>query len=509
MASDHRRSCRRGAVLLWAVLVPSLAFGQGAALKPPTGLVAQSATKSEVGLSWNGEGGNFIVERKPLGGTYSSAGRSTAMFYSDQKIEQFATYVYRVRSFREVDAPAKPGGKDLQTSAPSNEITVGPPPVGFSLVVKTPAGREDAFGKHLSLALDANGDPCVAYNFLRADGPDSKDAHLFFAAWDRATYRWKAPVKVDTPGEVDTTEAVSGVSLAGDAGTSVLAIAYQKGHDDNRGVSVATSIDGGATWKTEVLQPEDDGQGSQSPSIVLVNGTMHVTYVHNGAGLRYRTRAGAAGSFTNVVAPVPGGHELSRTNAGMALDASLQPAMFYWYNAKDGPRSVLAYWRPGQPSAVEALDSPTGSDDAFAWLAFAGTQPRFLVNVRRDDNFEDHLWFTSSTDGRAWTPPARMPKDTEDYWAMPLSLAFDSKGHASAFVTISGGRGATLGRPKMLRSDDLRTWRVWSPDTSKLLMAAPLEGHVTFAANDKQYVVFRQDDPGRKIPAGINLWREP
>lgn len=475
-------------------------IAQGTAPRPPSTLQAVSATKSEVRLTWTGEGDTFVVERKGLGGMYATAGPAADTTYTDQKIEQFSTYVYRVRAVRS-DATGTP-----LMSAPSNEITVGPPPSGFSTIVPaSPRGSEDAFGRHPAMTLDDNGDPAIAYNVLQAEG---SDAHLLFVSWNRARYTWNPPVRVAVSGEVDTNGDDRGISLAGDAGASLFAIAYQTGKGDGRGVSLAISTDRGVTWRTEVVQAVDDDQRSQSPAVAVAGGVTHVAYVHNNNGVRYRSRSGA-GPWTNVVAPVPAGHEQARTNAGMALDSAGRPAVFYWYNQRDSPRSVLAFWRPGQPTAVEAMDTRPGSDDAFAALAFAGTQPRFMVNLIRDDNFEDHLWFTQSTDGTAWSAPVRMPIDVGDYWSWPVSLAVDSKGRAVATTTISGGRGAALGRPKMLRSDDLKKWTVWSPDTNRLLVSVPVVGQVMFAANDKQYVVFTSHDPSRKIPAGLNLWREP
>ena len=40
-------------------------------------------------------------------------------------------------------------------------------------------------------------------------------------------------------------------------------------------------------------------------------------------------------------------------------------------------------------------------------------------------------------------------------------------------------------------------------------MGAAVSGEVIFAANDKLYVPFNNGDASRKIPAGLNLWREP
>ena len=54
--------------LLLVFALTAAVYGQStAALKAPTALTPVSATKSEVQIKWTGEGGAFLVERKPLG----------------------------------------------------------------------------------------------------------------------------------------------------------------------------------------------------------------------------------------------------------------------------------------------------------------------------------------------------------------------------------------------------------------------------------------------------------
>lgn len=108
-----------------------------------------------------------------------------------------------------------------------------------------------------------------------------------------------------------------------------------------------------------------------------------------------------------------------------------------------------------------------------------------MVNVRRDDDFDDHLWYAGFSDGRTWTPPVKLPRDQKDNWAFPFTLAFDSKGRAATTVAVVSGSGSALGRPKLLRSDDMKAWRVASPDAGRVLQGVPVAGTTVFAANDK------------------------
>ena len=113
------------------------------------------------------------MERKPLGTPWPAAAPAatpvkpvtnavTTMTVdgakaTDSQIDAFATYIYRVRATDAANA----------FSAPSNEVTVGPPPVGFSSIVAAPKAMQEhdpqQFAGQLRMVLDANGDPAFAY----------------------------------------------------------------------------------------------------------------------------------------------------------------------------------------------------------------------------------------------------------------------------------------------------------------------------------------------------------
>src|SRR5438552_1113869 len=159
-------SFRHGAALLLA-LVASSAFGQG--LQPPANLIATSATNSMVQLTWTAaqpQAPGFIVERKTVDGTYAPApnipdGGFPGVAYIDNTIDPFTTYVYRV------SATSLNG-----TSTPSNEVTVGPPPVGYNIASAVPL-TGGYWGQQLQMVLDANGDPALGFVYILSD--DSGD----------------------------------------------------------------------------------------------------------------------------------------------------------------------------------------------------------------------------------------------------------------------------------------------------------------------------------------------
>lgn len=209
-------------------IAPLAHAGQSAAARPPSGLVVSQASRSAVALTWTAgdTGKTFLVERRLLGAAWPAPGATPsatiatvdATSATDRKIDQFATYVYRVRG----------QGAGGALSAPSNEVTVGPPPTGFSLVTPTPKAMQahdpSQFASVISLALDDNGDPALAYlvNDLDNDG-ELDDSVLEFVSWNRARYRWNAPVRVATVGNVARSGTRPSLSLAMEGQQAALA----------------------------------------------------------------------------------------------------------------------------------------------------------------------------------------------------------------------------------------------------------------------------------------------
>ena len=217
-----------------------------AAPKPPTALTAASATASAVSLTWTaGDAAtHFVVERKTAGTAWPAAGAAAASATpakptasaiatveapkaDDTGLDAFTTYVYRVRAV----------GAGNALSAPSNEVTVGPPPTGFSQVLPTPAAFLDHdhndFAAVIRMAFDGNGNPAFAYLVSDPNGDGEPiDTELDFVSWNRARYRWNAPVKLDTVGDVVRDGSRQPMSIARDASTNRWAVAYVVGEKE-------------------------------------------------------------------------------------------------------------------------------------------------------------------------------------------------------------------------------------------------------------------------------------
>src|SRR2546423_946089 len=142
------------------------------------------------------------------------------------------------------------------------------------------------------MALDGNGDPALAYVFHdpNQDG-DYSDSTLYFVKWNRAAYRWNAPVRVALTGEVDTRETNS-LAIARDPGNDMLGIAFEdRTNTDVSRISLALSTDSGASWKIQTVAADSGDQtfGYQAPSLAMNSGSIYVVFVHDYDGVRYVT----------------------------------------------------------------------------------------------------------------------------------------------------------------------------------------------------------------------------
>jgi hypothetical protein len=359
-----------------AIAMPS-AQGTPAA---PTSLVATSATKSAVALSWTSPDGSltkFIVERKPLGASWTPPPAPAASpivttpvtgeTMTDTSVGQFATYVYRVHAAGPNGAPGPA----------SNEITVGPPPIGFSLVVAQPTDA-GTFAHAVSATLDANGDPAMAYLFIDPDNNnDGSDSALHFVSWNRAKYRWNSPVKVAVVGDTEPNSPRMGICLVSDATTHQFALAHVTG---TREVRLALSDDGVA-WKGVPVEMVAEGSTTGEPTVAIDKGRVFLAYVRRDGLDRVPFRS--ADRCAGEVGPRGGAaaaRHVQRQARGPAGGARRcrKPAVLYWLNPESGYNVTLALWRPQAKTVVKISDTNGEQSDVVdARIAFGG--PRAFV----------------------------------------------------------------------------------------------------------------------------------
>ncbi len=494
------------------------------AVSAPTGFTVVSASNNQVQLSWNASGpdaNQYIVERRAIDSSGFAAvatidpdsSKALAATFTDTGFDPFTAYVYRVRAANSAVSPA-------DVSDPTGEVTVGPPPYGYTRVVPTP-GHVDSpgqFGANAQIILDSSGDPMLT--FLNID-PNSdrnfSDTEIRFVRWDRAHSAWTKPVLVAVS-DIDSSYSYNySYRLAADAATGALAIVYIDNSDLSTNlISIADSTDNGITWRRRKVV-----SGTHSyfvPAIALGNGQVYLTFSENVAGVRYVTGKLSDSPTSWSIETVPNlGMADYGIGSDIALDSDGKPAVAYLLSGADY-RAV--FYRPGTAPSVANISTAAPGEDWQIRLAFSGTNPRIAFSGRLDSHYSedyDHLLFliASSDSGTTWNPRANIKSDGGSFISGPLDLAFDSNGAAALTSREGGGNapGELCGYPKLSLSSDLQTWNTCG--ITSTIHSRESSSGVRFAANGTLYLTISigqypldPTDPS-ELAAGLYFWRGP
>ncbi len=481
---------------------------------PPASLNATSATNSQVALSWTAGDNSttgYILQRRTLGGSYVDLLNSTTPSAIDKTIDAYTTYQYRVLAT----------SSSSSRSQPSNEITVGPPPVGFSSVAPAPSADNGHpnYGRNVRMVLDQNGDPAIAFliNDPNGDG-DYSDSKLVFIGWSRTQYKWRPIVDIAITGDVSGSgNGTAPISIARDASTNRLGIAYPVVTPSNYRIDLATSTDNGASWKTQQVMSANPQL--MQPSLALAKGQAYLGLYHDTIGVQFLSGAETAAPATwrLQTAPIPSGFDNSANRSlSVATDSLGNPGIAYL--AYNNATSAEVFWRPSSPASVKVADNNgQQTDDPDIQLTFVGTSPRIIFAGARDDNyFADYnhlLWSIKSTDnGDNWSAPVNIPSDGNRALTPPITVDTGSQGQVAVATEDNGGNSDNVkcGQPKIARSSDFVSWQTCGPapaDGPDIQAASP---SIRFGANDRLWIAFQQTyDHSDLGNSGVYLWREP
>jgi len=499
----------------------------GFALDPPTALTVVTATNKQVKLSWTAGGTaatQYVVERRTLDSTtYGAIGtivpdnnKVLATTYTDAAFDPFTAYVYRVRGVNTTPVPS-------DISDPTNEVTVGPPPYGYTRVVATPDNLlvESTFGHHTEMALDPSGDPVLAWLVVdpNQDG-DDVDSELWALRWDRAHYTWTAPVRVAVPGSIESSgNFAQSYRIAVDRTSGAIAIAYlDLSVTDTWTVVVADSADGGVTWRKRTIAT-DTQSAYNMPALALGAGKVYLTFYHDFDGVHYRSGklSDDPTTWSDELVPLLSGSGYGR-DSDVALDSDGNPGVAYLVSTDAGHSEL--FYRPGGNAAVANASTDGPGDFWQLRLGFFGNSPRIAFTGGLDDQYfadYDHaLFLLAATDsGSSWNPRLNIKSDGNTSISGPIDLSFDSKGLGAIVTESNGGNsdGVVCGQPKLALSDGSGAWKTCGI-TAKYTSGGQ-SPNVRFVANDTMYMAFQTPtypfDPttGLELPAGVYFWRGP
>jgi uncharacterized protein (TIGR03437 family) len=498
---------------LTPALFASIICTQAIWAQAPTGLTVQSATSSQVQLTWSGTSGNFTVQRAPVGAAFVNIATVQTTSYTDTTIDPYLQFTYQI-----INAGT--------TGQVSNQVTVGPPPAGLSLVAASPLNGDQVnltYGDNVSVAYDSNGDPAFAFLFgdPNADGVAS-EGQLFFRSWNRAQAQWNSLVRVATPGNVSNGDR-SSIALAYDTSTKTFALATE---DLATNIDLYTSPTGAAwTLSTSFTGPAGMG-GLAGPALALAAGNIYFAYQAGGTtGLQYVTGKLSAGAATWTTSAPPAINNVGPANGGaapaVAIDSSGNPAVaFFAPDVTTDGGEILFFWRPGltgnstAPPVEAANTGGIQPQELGLRMVFYRENPRIgfagATSATTSANDQNINFVRSDDGGNTWQPAVAIPTDgssTDDY---PVDVAVDATDNAAlAFESNVGTGDGKCGEPKLALSSDLVNFTVCqvAPDLGNFT-GNPGAIQIAFAGNSKRYVFWQSNGDGT-TNSGVVMYREP
>ncbi|MGA8089738.1 MAG: hypothetical protein WCA10_20870 [Terracidiphilus sp.] len=452
-------------------------------------LKVKSATAKVVDLGWTGAASPAVLERSS-GQTFQKLVPANSAGYQDTSIDAFGTYQYRINT----------NGKF------SNVVKVGPPPTGVSNAAAVPKGSDPPnYGPATAVALDENGDPAVAFEWIDPNGDGEKsDTEILFARWDRSTYKWEAPVRVATTGPLED-QNVNPIALGCDRATGTLAMLAAVGEN----LLYATSTDHGATWKTSSMPSANETP--HSVAILIESGQVYAA-INAESGATYVNGAiSNSGSWKSQPIAAGSGWKLqNKTNIGIAADSAGKVGLAYNEDQLEGDGHRYVFWRPDASAPTSIADKATADSPDIA-LTHGANKFATIFAALLDSNDTDHtVWYSQSVDGNSWSKPVKLPIDGPRSTNPPLGIAISSKGAITATFGANSGSGpASCNAPSVSRSADGAIWT--SCGLGKAAGAdfspQPATLHVIEAPNDKAYIVW-QEQAESKYGPGVLVWHE-
>lgn len=469
---------------LWVIAVSCIAVVGFGTLQAQQ-LTVKSASAKAVDLEWTGALPASSLERLS-GQSFQKIAPGAAGHYTDQTIEPFAIYKYRLNT----------------NGTFSNVVTVGPPPDGITDAAPAPKGSTpEHYGQSSAVALDENGDPVIAFEWYDPNGDgDGSDTEIRFVRWDRASYRWAPPVRILVTGEMND-QNENPFSIACDSGT--LAVLSQKGDD----LVYSVSTDQGATWKT-TSAPKITGT-VRATSLVIHSGEVYAAATAGNDAFYFTGSMSDGSSWKMQTVPTDNGWTVRPSNIPVVLDASGKPALAFFENQADGDQHRYVFWRPGNSDGAAIVQTDQSTDYPNVALTYANNKFGVLFAIGLDAKDSDHgVWYSQSNDGTSWSKAAKLPIDGPRSTNPPLGVAINSKGAVTAvFGSNSGSTDASCGEPAVSRSADGTNWKTCGLGKAAGVHFGPQPAtlHVLEAGNDKAYVVWQE--PGQnKYGAGVLVW---
>jgi hypothetical protein len=389
------------------------------------------------------------------------------------------------------------------------------PPNGWQVALELPAAA--APSTKLGISVSAVGDqfnhPMIAALYEDPNGDlNYDDNRVVYTRWDGVAKVFEPMKTIEVVGGAAFVHPNRQISIARDAESGRIGIAYIKPQDNT--VRVAISDDEGVNFSLLTVSDTGVAAAMSNPSLALQGGATHVGFLQ-GSEIKYRKKVGTAAFVEETPsAIVAGGQSLS-----LAVDSAGNPALAFFVSV-NGTSADLAFWRPGSSANVIAsadmLDLSVSGREPSVTLTFVGTTPHLAYHLRKlADAGATELWYVKSTDsGSTWATPVAIPRNSSgvDFHSTRYyqALAIEPSGRVSIAAPWSfTGTQINCNGPKLSRSPDGITFSTCSP------MGTPIQRggewiNLWTHKPGKQTLVFHYDSrTNPSIKAGVVMWREP
>lgn len=403
------------------------------------------------------------------------------------------------------------------------------PTNGWQTAVELPMFATAAATTHLGVQLASAGDqfgqPLIAGVFEDPNGDGLYDDNrVVFTRWDGVAraFTMLKTVEVIGGGAADDTRPSRQVSIARDATTGRIAIAYIKPQDNT--VRIAVSDDEAANFSLSTVSDVPRAALMSNPSLALAGGNAHLAWIQ-GSELMYRKRLGAATTWTDVPA---GAIVVNGNSVSLALDADGNAGIAFLVNAGLN-MADLAYWHPPAQAAVAVsgnmIDLSIARERApSVSLTFVGNVPHVAYHLRtveplamNDNTTELSYAKADSAAAATWTviPIPRNGSATTFHttrWYQSIFIEPTGRVNIAANFGANGAQ-SNCGGPKLSRA----------ADGMNFMTCAPVGYPTQFAGEwismwshrpGKLTIIFAYDAPtgsrsNAMLKPGIAMWREP
>lgn len=403
------------------------------------------------------------------------------------------------------------------------------PPNGWQVAVELPMGAAAPasahLGPHVASAGDQFGQPLIAALYEDPNGDGTfDDNRVVFTRWDGAAraFTMLKTIEVVGGGSSDVDRPSRNISIARDAATGRIAIAYIKAQDNT--VRLAVSDDEGANFSLSTVSDVPRAALMSNPSLAMAGGNAHLAWLQ-GSDLMYRKRLAGAATWTDVPAGpiVAGGRSIS-----LALDADGNAGIAFFVSTGLGTAD-LAYWRTSASAMVAVsgnmIDLSVSRDrEPSVSLTFVGNVPHVAYHLRavaplamNDNTAELFYAKADAPEASTWSviPIPRNGNATTFHttrWYQALTIDATGRVNVAANFGASGAQ-SNCGGPKLSRATDGMSFQTCAPAGFPTQFAGEWISMWPHRAG-KQTIVFAYDTPtgsrsNPNLKPGIAMWREP